>query len=151
MKIKTLWERKTGRKNFTFRYISALRPSFLSSDSSVYPMWSQEEVGFTVILAGDWNRNKVWWVLMFLRLFFLCLWSCWSAPTVTGSWLRVKRGLRCILVSRVLVGGEGGEGGGRRERQRTGLRTDASSRGRVCRRLRDTEGRRGDRMEKQEK
>lgn len=45
------------------------------------------------------------------------------------------------LVSGVLVGGEGGEGGGRRERQRAGLRTDASCRRRICRRLRDTEGR----------
>lgn len=44
-----------------------------------------------------------------------------------------------VLVSWMLVGGEGGEGGGRRERQRAGLRADASGWGRVGRRLRDTE------------
>lgn len=43
-------------------------------------------------------------------------------------------------MSRVLVGAEGGEGGGRRQGQRAGLRTDASCWWRVCRRLRDTEG-----------
>lgn len=64
-----------------------------------------------------------------------------SAPTVTGSGVWVRWG----LVSRVLVGGEGGEGGGRRKRERGGLRTDASCRRRVCHRLRDTEWeRRGD-------
>lgn len=41
---------------------------------------------------------------------------------------------------RVLLGGEGVEGGGRRERQRAGLRSGASCRGGVCCRLRDAEG-----------
>lgn len=44
-------------------------------------------------------------------------------------------------MSGVLVGGEGGEGGGRREGERAGLRTDTTCRRRVCHRLRDTEGR----------
>lgn len=43
-------------------------------------------------------------------------------------------------MSRVLVGGERGEGGGRGERQRAGLRTDAPRRRRVRRRWGDTEG-----------
>lgn len=43
------------------------------------------------------------------------------------------------LVSRMLVGGEGGEGGRRRQRQRAGLRTDAPCRRRVSGRLRDTD------------
>lgn len=41
-------------------------------------------------------------------------------------------------MSWVVMGGEGGEGGGRRERQRAGLRTDCS--GGVDHRLRDTVG-----------
>lgn len=52
-----------------------------------------------------------------------------SAPTVTGSGLEV----RWSLVSGVLVGGEGGEGGWGRERQRVGLRNGPSHRRRVCR------------------
>lgn len=62
-----------------------------------------------------------------------------SAPTVTGSGLEV----RWSLVSRVLVGGEGGEGGWGRERQGVGLRNGPSHRRRVCRWLWDAEKRGG--------
>lgn len=90
---------------------------------------------------------------MLLQFFFLGLWSCWwSVCTHSDRVLtRGEEGVRWVLVSGVLVGGEGGEGGGRRERQRAGLRTDTSSRGRVCRRLRDTEGEEGrNKRERQE-
>lgn len=58
-----------------------------------------------------------------------------SAPTVSGSGIWVRR----VLVSGVLVGGEGGEGRGRRQRHRAGLRAEASCRRGVHRRPRDTE------------
>lgn len=61
----------------------------------------------TVMLADDWNRNKVRWGSMFLPVFGAA--GGRSAPTVTGSGLWVGRGVRWVLVSGVLVGGEGGE------------------------------------------
>lgn len=51
-------------------------------------------------------------------------------------------------MSGVLVGGEGGEGGRRREGERAGLRTDTTCRWRVRHRLRDTEGRTTGRINK---
>lgn len=60
-----------------------------------------------------------------------------SVPTVTG------REVSWSLVSRVLVGGEGSEGGWGRERQGVGLRNGPSHRRRVCRWLWDAEKRGG--------
>lgn len=97
-------------------------------------MWLQEEAGLTVMLADDWSRNKVQWGGG-LDVPFKLLVVGRSAPTVSGSGLWVRR----VLVSGVLVGGEGGEGRGRRQRQRAGLRAEASCRRGVRRRPRDTD------------
>lgn len=98
----------------------------------LFVKWSQEEAGLTVMLADDWSRNKVRWGCHVPSGFSEAAGGR-PVPTVTGSGVWARWG----LVSGVLVGGEGGEGGGRGTRQSGGLRTDGSRRRRVCHRLRD--------------